>query len=149
MQELDYTLENIDLNKTPEPDGIHAQMISNFGKNSKEILLIFPITPEKLKQYLLFEKKKRNFTNLLMIKRATGLSTSQGCKKIQDSSKFDRAILLFIHEKKTLKQVQILRLDLNNPLGRNHSNEPKALRLIMYHQRQCTKDQDAGPEGKY
>ncbi|UYV65303.1 hypothetical protein LAZ67_3003884 [Cordylochernes scorpioides] len=31
--------ENTDLNKTPGPDGIHGQMISNLGKNGKEILL--------------------------------------------------------------------------------------------------------------
>ncbi|UYV69240.1 hypothetical protein LAZ67_6002944 [Cordylochernes scorpioides] len=39
MKELDYALENTDLNKTPGPDGIHGQMISNLGKNGKEILL--------------------------------------------------------------------------------------------------------------
>ncbi|UYV77131.1 ACTR6 [Cordylochernes scorpioides] len=31
--------ENTDLNKTPGPDGIHGQMISNLGKNGKERLL--------------------------------------------------------------------------------------------------------------
>ncbi|UYV64376.1 EAF1 [Cordylochernes scorpioides] len=31
--------ENTDLNKTPGPDGIHGQMISNLGKNGKEKLL--------------------------------------------------------------------------------------------------------------
>ncbi|UYV63814.1 hypothetical protein LAZ67_2005741 [Cordylochernes scorpioides] len=31
--------ENNDLNKTPGPDGIHGQMISNLGKNGKERLL--------------------------------------------------------------------------------------------------------------
>ncbi|UYV70592.1 hypothetical protein LAZ67_7003627 [Cordylochernes scorpioides] len=35
----DYALENINLNKTPGPDGIHGQMISNLGKNGKERLL--------------------------------------------------------------------------------------------------------------
>ncbi|UYV65916.1 hypothetical protein LAZ67_3005881 [Cordylochernes scorpioides] len=35
----DYALENTDLNKTPGPDGIHGQMISNLGKNGKEKLL--------------------------------------------------------------------------------------------------------------
>ncbi|UYV77588.1 hypothetical protein LAZ67_15001636 [Cordylochernes scorpioides] len=35
----DYALENTDLNKTPGPDGIHGQMISNLGKNGKERLL--------------------------------------------------------------------------------------------------------------
>ncbi|UYV69858.1 hypothetical protein LAZ67_7000980 [Cordylochernes scorpioides] len=39
MKELDYALENTDLNKTPGPDGIHGQMISNLGKNGKEKLL--------------------------------------------------------------------------------------------------------------
>ncbi|UYV70674.1 hypothetical protein LAZ67_8000238 [Cordylochernes scorpioides] len=39
MKELDYALENTDLNKTPGPDGIHGQMISNLGKNGKERLL--------------------------------------------------------------------------------------------------------------
>ncbi|UYV78532.1 hypothetical protein LAZ67_16001919 [Cordylochernes scorpioides] len=39
MKELDYALENTDLNKTPGPDGIHGQMISNLGKNCKERLL--------------------------------------------------------------------------------------------------------------
>ncbi|UYV66220.1 hypothetical protein LAZ67_4000859 [Cordylochernes scorpioides] len=39
MKDLDYALENTDLNKTPGPDGIHGQMISNLGKNGKEILL--------------------------------------------------------------------------------------------------------------
>ncbi|UYV80245.1 hypothetical protein LAZ67_18002138, partial [Cordylochernes scorpioides] len=39
MEELDYALENTDLNKTPGPDGIHGQMISNLGKNGKEKLL--------------------------------------------------------------------------------------------------------------
>ncbi|UYV73432.1 hypothetical protein LAZ67_10003172 [Cordylochernes scorpioides] len=39
MKELDYALENTDLNTTPGPDGIHGQMISNLGKNGKEILL--------------------------------------------------------------------------------------------------------------
>ncbi|UYV72511.1 hypothetical protein LAZ67_9003466, partial [Cordylochernes scorpioides] len=39
MKELDYALENTDLNKTPGPDGIHGQMISNLDKNGKEILL--------------------------------------------------------------------------------------------------------------
>ncbi|UYV79585.1 hypothetical protein LAZ67_17003172 [Cordylochernes scorpioides] len=39
MKELDYALENTDLNKTPGPDGIHGKMISNLGKNGKEILL--------------------------------------------------------------------------------------------------------------
>ncbi|UYV84000.1 ABL1 [Cordylochernes scorpioides] len=39
MKELDYALENTDLNKTPGPDRIHGQMISNLGKNGKEKLL--------------------------------------------------------------------------------------------------------------
>ncbi|UYV81433.1 hypothetical protein LAZ67_20001180, partial [Cordylochernes scorpioides] len=39
MKELDYALENTDLNKTPGPDGIHGQIISNLGKNGKEKLL--------------------------------------------------------------------------------------------------------------
>ncbi|UYV75239.1 FAHD1 [Cordylochernes scorpioides] len=39
MKELYYALENTDPNKTPGPDGIHGQMISNLGKNGKEILL--------------------------------------------------------------------------------------------------------------
>ncbi|UYV80255.1 hypothetical protein LAZ67_18002170 [Cordylochernes scorpioides] len=39
VKELDYALENSDLNKTPGPDGIHGQMISNLGKNCKERLL--------------------------------------------------------------------------------------------------------------
>ncbi|UYV81538.1 hypothetical protein LAZ67_20001475 [Cordylochernes scorpioides] len=39
MKELDYALENTDLKKTPGPDGIHGQMISNLGKNGKEKLL--------------------------------------------------------------------------------------------------------------
>ncbi|UYV84222.1 hypothetical protein LAZ67_X001569 [Cordylochernes scorpioides] len=39
MKELDYALENTDLNKTPGPDGIHGQMILNLGKNGKERLL--------------------------------------------------------------------------------------------------------------
>ncbi|UYV77281.1 hypothetical protein LAZ67_15000333, partial [Cordylochernes scorpioides] len=39
MKELDYALENTELNKTPGPDGIHGQMISNLGKNGKERLL--------------------------------------------------------------------------------------------------------------
>ncbi|UYV77647.1 hypothetical protein LAZ67_15001813 [Cordylochernes scorpioides] len=39
MKELDYALENTELNKTPGPDGIHGQMISNLGKNGKEKLL--------------------------------------------------------------------------------------------------------------
>ncbi|UYV65980.1 hypothetical protein LAZ67_3006054 [Cordylochernes scorpioides] len=39
MKELDYALENTDLNKTPGPDGIHGQMISNLGKNGKDKLL--------------------------------------------------------------------------------------------------------------
>ncbi|UYV81132.1 hypothetical protein LAZ67_20000127 [Cordylochernes scorpioides] len=39
MKELDYALENTALNKTPGPDGIHGQMISNLGKNGKERLL--------------------------------------------------------------------------------------------------------------
>ncbi|UYV80801.1 hypothetical protein LAZ67_19001763 [Cordylochernes scorpioides] len=38
-RELSYALENTDLNKTPGPDGIHGQMISNLGKNGKERLL--------------------------------------------------------------------------------------------------------------
>ncbi|UYV84626.1 hypothetical protein LAZ67_X002888 [Cordylochernes scorpioides] len=38
-QELAYALENTDLNKTPGPDGIHGQMISNLGKIGKERLL--------------------------------------------------------------------------------------------------------------
>ncbi|UYV71326.1 hypothetical protein LAZ67_11003443 [Cordylochernes scorpioides] len=35
MKELDYALENTDLNNTPGPDGIHGQIISNLGKNGK------------------------------------------------------------------------------------------------------------------
>ncbi|UYV71425.1 hypothetical protein LAZ67_8003131 [Cordylochernes scorpioides] len=35
MKELDYALENTELNKTPGPDGIHGQMISNLGKKWK------------------------------------------------------------------------------------------------------------------
>ncbi|UYV64652.1 hypothetical protein LAZ67_3001508, partial [Cordylochernes scorpioides] len=39
MTELDYALENTDLNKPPGPDGIHGRMISNLGKIGKERLL--------------------------------------------------------------------------------------------------------------
>ncbi|UYV75255.1 hypothetical protein LAZ67_12003110 [Cordylochernes scorpioides] len=38
-RELAYALENIYLNKTPGPDGIHGRMISNLGKIGKERLL--------------------------------------------------------------------------------------------------------------
>ncbi|UYV82878.1 hypothetical protein LAZ67_22001213 [Cordylochernes scorpioides] len=36
MKELDYALENTDLNKTPGPDGIHGQIISNLGPRKLE-----------------------------------------------------------------------------------------------------------------
>ncbi|UYV70078.1 hypothetical protein LAZ67_7001716 [Cordylochernes scorpioides] len=39
VKELDYALENTDLNKTPGLDGIHSQMISNLGKNDRQRLL--------------------------------------------------------------------------------------------------------------
>ncbi|UYV80014.1 NDEL1 [Cordylochernes scorpioides] len=48
----DYALENTDLNKTPGPDGIHGQMISNLGKIAKKYFLIFSITPGKLENCL-------------------------------------------------------------------------------------------------
>ncbi|UYV79464.1 hypothetical protein LAZ67_17002713 [Cordylochernes scorpioides] len=82
MKELDYALENTDLNKTPGPDGIHGQMISNLGKNGKEILLdIFNNSwktgklPQDWKTATIIPIK--NLTNLLMTQKTTDLSPSQ------------------------------------------------------------------------